>query len=696
MKNLMIMESPEKARTVMSFLSKDYKVIACKGHVIDLPKSSLGIDKKNGFKPKYIEIRNKKDVIAELKREAANADRILLAPDPDREGEAIAWHLSELLKCPEKTTRVTFNEITKKCVLSSINDTREIDMNLVNSQQARRVLDRLVGYEISPILWKKIKSGLSAGRVQSSVLKMIVDREREIEKFVPVEYWELDALLSTLKPKKKLTAHFYGDINGKLELENNDRIVEIEKELENAQYVVSEYKEGTKSLAPQPPYITSTLQQDASKRLNYKSAKTMSIAQKLYEGVDIKGVGAVGLITYMRTDSVRIADEAIDSVREYILNSYGSKYLPSKPNVYKSKKNSQDAHEAIRPTSIELTPEKVKASLTNEQYKLYKMIFERFVSSQMANAKNATVSVTITANDKYVFKASSSSRVFDGYKIVFEDSDSSKETTLPEMKAGDVLAFNGFDASQHFTQPPQKYTTASMIKEMESNGIGRPSTYSTTITTLTERYYIELDKNNSITPTELGMCVSDVVSKSFPEIVNVKFTASMEEKLDDIENGDNEWQRIIEEFYGPFEKSLKKAEGIEKVNVPVQVSEVPCPKCGEMMIVRTGRYGKFLACPKYPECKSTQPLPENEITVPCPICGGKLIRRRSNKFKTFIGCENYYNNPQCTFTSSGIPTGEKCPECGGYLYKDYKGKTKCNNFNCTMNKKSKKTEKESE
>ncbi len=695
MAKLMIVESPHKAKTISKFLGKEFKVLASGGHIVDLPKSKIGIKIEDGFQPQYSLISAKKELANELKDAASKADEIYLATDPDREGEAISWHLANLLKIPKNAAcRIVFNEITKNCVQNALKNPRTIDVDLVNAQQARRVLDRLVGYQISPILWHKIKSGLSAGRVQSAVTKMVVDREREIENFVPEEYWELDSVLSTIKPKKKFTVHFYGDKNGKIELKNQQQVESTINELENAKYCVSEYKEGSKSHNPQPPFTTSVLQQDASRKLGFTTKKTMMLAQQLYEGLEIQGVGAIGLVTYIRTDSVRIANEAIDDVRNYIKNNFDAKYLPSKPNYFKTKKNSQDAHEAIRPVSMSFTPESVKGSLTNDQYKLYKLIFERFVACQMSPAKYATINVSISANDKYIFKASTSKRTFDGFMTVYaSDKEEEIKTTLPELNVGDELTWVSFENQQFFTQPPLRYNEASLVKEMEVKGIGRPSTYAPTVSTILERDYIERDKK-TLKPTTLGVCVTDMMAENFPDIVDLKFTASMEEKLDDIENGDKDWIKVVTDFYGPFKKTLDKASQIERVKVPVVETEEPCPKCGAKMVIRSGRFGKFLACPNYPECKTTKPLPTDEVTVPCPKCGGKLVQRISKKGKKFYGCANY---PDCDFASTGLPTGEKCPECGGFLIRGFKGKILCNNFDCKYTKVYKKdSKKESE
>ena len=689
---LLIVESPSKAKTIGKFLGKEYKVLASGGHIVDLPKSKMGIDIEHDFKPQYTLMPSKKALANELKEEAEKADCVYLATDPDREGEAISWHLASLLKIDEnKPCRVVFNEITRNCVSTAVNEPRNIDIDLVNAQQARRVLDRLVGYEISPVLWHKIKSGLSAGRVQSAVTKMVVDREREIESFVPKEFWELNGIFTTGRSKKKFSAHFFGDKKGKIELENSDAVDKIVSQLENASFTVAEYKEGSKTMHPQPPFTTSVLQQDASRKLGFTTKKTMMLAQQLYEGVEIKDVGAVGLVTYIRTDSVRIAQEAINEARNYIAANYDAKYLPSKPNYFKTKKNSQDAHEAIRPASMALTPAQVKSSLTNDQYKLYNLIYQRFVACQMAPAKYATINVSIAAGD-YIFKCSTSKRSFDGFMAVYADKDDEEKSSgsLPEMKVGDELQLHDFEKQQHFTTPPQRYTEATLVKEMEIKGIGRPSTYAPTVSTILDRDYIEREKK-TLKPTVLGTCVTDMMAANFSNIVDLKFTASMEEQLDDVERGEKDWVKVISDFYGPFKITLDKANQIERVKVPVIETDEICPKCGAKMVIRSGRFGKFLACPNYPECKSTKPLPADEIKEPCPKCGGKLVQRVSKKGKKFYGCSNY---PECDFASTGLPTGERCPECGGYLIRGFKGKILCNSFDCKYVKTKKESDKE--
>jgi len=693
MAKLVIVESPAKAKTIGKFLGKDFLVKASGGHIIDLPKSTLGIKVEEDFQPEYTLIAAKKELAAELKDVAAESSEVYLATDPDREGEAISWHLSRLLKIPEdRTCRVVFNEITKNTVVNAIQEPRKIDMDLVNAQQARRVLDRLVGYQISPVLWRKVKSGLSAGRVQSVATRLVVDREREIEAFIPQEYWTLDALLSPQKAKKKFTAHFYGTEKKKQEPKSLSEVEEILAKLDGQKYFVKDYKEGTKNHNAFPPFTTSVLQQDASRKLGFTTKKTMMLAQQLYEGVEIASIGAVGLVTYIRTDSMRIAEEAIEEVRAYIEDHYGVKYLPAKPNVFKSKKNIQDAHEAIRPTSMTLSPESIKASVTNDQYKLYKLIFERFIACQMAPAKFATINVDIQASD-YIFKASSSKRIFDGYMAVYvdkEEEEKENENALPELKPGEELVWHEFVKDQHFTTPPLRYTEASLVKEMEVRGIGRPSTYAPTISTILDRDYIEREKKN-LKPTALGICVTDLMIANFSDIADVSFTAAMEERLDEVEEGKKNWVEIIRNFYGPFKIALDKAGDIERVKVPVEETDIPCEKCGAMMVIRSGRFGKFLACPKYPECKNTKPLPADEVKEPCPKCGGKLVQRRSKKGKKFYGCSNY---PNCDFASTGLPTGEKCPECGGFLVHGFRGKILCNNFECKYTKAYKKKETE--
>lgn len=682
MYKLLIVESPTKCRTIGKFLGKDYKVLASGGHIVDLPKSKIGVDVDHSFTPEYKTMAGKKETVDQIKRAAKDAEKVFLATDPDREGEAISWHIAHLLNIDEKDDcRVVFNEITSQAVKDGIKHPRPIDRNLVDAQQARRVLDRLVGYEISPVLWRKVKTGLSAGRVQSPAVKLIVDRQKAIDSFVPEEYWLLGVVL--LKDRKKFTASFYGTAEGKLELKTKEQTEEIISQLEGAEYVVTKYKEGKKKQHAPSPFTTSLLQQEASRKLGFSTKRTMSVAQSLYEGVEINGEG-VGLITYIRTDSLRIAAEAITEVREYIGEKYGSDYLPASPNYYKSKKNIQDAHESIRPTSLVRDPESIRVFLSGDQYKLYKLIFDRFVACQMSEAIYKTKAADLAASG-YIFRATASERVFDGFMTVYiegkDDSEEIKEKkqTLPALAEGDKPSFVEFKYDQHFTEPPPYYTEASLVKELEEQGIGRPSTYAPIISTIIERQYVERDKKKLI-PTALGICVNDFMLKSFPDIVNVHFTADMETKLDEVEDGEKNWVEVMKEFYGPFEKSVEKAGSSERVKVPVEETDIKCEKCGRNMVIRSSRFGKFLACPGYPECKNTKPLPEDEVSVPCPKCGGKLIKKTSKKsFKKFYGCENY---PDCDFAAPGLPTGEKCAECGGILVSGFKGHPFCINPDC--------------
>ncbi len=689
MSKLVIVESPSKIKTVKKTLGSDYTVMASKGHVRDLPKSQLGVDIEHGFTPKYINMQDKKDLIKELQFAAANSDAVYLATDPDREGEAISWHLAQLLSLNlNEANRVAFNEITESGIKAGMASPRKIDMNLVNAQQTRRVLDRIVGYNLSPFLWKKVKSGLSAGRVQTVALRLIVDREKEINAFVPVEYWTLDAKLSA--NRKTFTAAFYGSNNGtKIELSNQQHAEKIVRELENAVYSVSKVKKGVRNKQPAAPFITATLQQEASRKLGFNGQKTMRVAQTLYEGVDIAGVGSTGLITYMRTDSLRISDDARNAGNQYILSKYGNKYLPKSPRIYKSKANVQDAHEAIRPTNVNLTPETVKSSLTSDQYKLYKLIWERFVASLMANCVQDTVNVDITANG-YLFKASGYSVKFDGFTVLYEegkDDDSSDGSALPEMQEGDSLKLKSLDPNQHFTQPPARYTEPTLIQALKDNGIGRPSTYAPIISVIQQREYIEKEKK-SFKPTALGIVVSDLLVEHFKKIMDIKFTAGMENNLDSIGSGELIWNEIIEVFYKDFSVSLKKAENNltgKRIKVPVVETETVCDKCGRKMVVKSSRFGKFLACPGYPECKNTKPVPEDEVTTPCPKCGSKLVKRNSKKTgKKFYGCSNY---PTCDFAAPNVPTGDKCPECGGFILSGLRGRKYCMNSECPTRKK---------
>ena len=676
--NLVIVESPAKAKTISKYLGKNYTVEASMGHVRDLPKSKLGVDIEDNFTPKYITIRGKGELIAKLKKAAKKADKIYLATDPDREGEAISWHLANILKISEdETCRIVFNEITKGAVKESIKGARKINLNLVDAQQARRVLDRLVGYEISPILWKNVKWGLSAGRVQSAALKLICDKEEEIKAFEPKEYWTVDCVLK--KERKKFPIKLTKYENKKIEISNENEANKVISDLKENEYRVEKVKKGSRLKNPLPPFTTSTLQQEAAKKLNFITKRTMSIAQALYEGVDVKGFGTVGLITYMRTDSVRISEEAQGRAIEFIKESYGEEYIPEKLRVYKGKKNIQDAHEAIRPSHIEITPEIAKANLTPEQYKLYSLIWKRFIASQMASCALNTNSIDI-ANGKYTFKASGSTIKFDGFMKVYDytTEDDENDVLLPSLEEGEVLESSSVEGKQHFTQPPARYTEASFVKLLEEKGIGRPSTYVPTISTLLSREYVIREKKNLI-PTELGFIVNNIMSDYFKQIVDVDFTAGMERKLDNIEEGNEEWKKVVGEFFEPLQVAIEKAEKeISKVVIEDKVSDVPCDKCGRMMVIKKGRYGTFLACPGYPECKNAKPIVE-ELDVPCPKCGGKILAKRSKKGKKFFGCSNY---PNCDFVSWNEPIKEPCPKCGSYMTMKF-SKTKGNYAVCS-------------
>jgi len=675
---LIIVESPAKANTIKKFLGGNTKVVASMGHIRDLPKSKLGIDIEHDFEPEYINIRGKGDLIKSLKKDAKSAKKIYLATDPDREGEAIAWHLAHILQIPEDSVcRVTFNEITKETVQSSIKNPRKIDINLTDAQQARRVLDRIVGYKISPILWKKVKRGLSAGRVQSVAVKLIVDREEEIEKFIPEEYWNITAQLKDRKSRKSFEAKFYGENGKKLELHSKMEVDKILENLQDAKFIVEDVKKGQKKKSPAPPFTTSTLQQEASRKLNFSLKKTMSVAQGLYEGVKVTGKGSIGLITYMRTDSTRISKEAREAAKEHINSTYGSQYYENR--FYKTKENSQDAHEAIRPTYIELTPDKVKDSLNKDQLKLYELIYNRFIASQMAQAIYDTVAVNILANDKYNFKANGQTLKFKGFMSVYiegqEQSKEEKDSELPELELKQEVEKQKIDTKQSFTEPPARYTEASLVKALEEKGIGRPSTYSPTITTILERRYIEKQKKQLV-PTELGKVVNKLLTENFKDIVNVEFTANIETEFDRIAEGKEYWKKIIRDFYSPFEKTLEKAEKeLEHVEIKDEVSDVQCEKCGRMMVYKYGRYGKFLACPGYPECKNAKPIIET-IDVPCPVCGGIVQVRKTKRKKNYYICEN--NPESCNYISWNKPkNGEKwTPEENGAESKKSKKRVK--------------------
>ena len=652
---LIIVESPAKANTIKKFLGGSTKVVASMGHIRDLPKSKMGIDIEHDFEPEYINIRGKGDLIKSLKADAKKAKKVYLATDPDREGEAIAWHLAYILGIPEDSVcRVTFNEITKETVQESIKHPRKIDMNLTDAQQARRVLDRIVGYKISPVLWKKVRRGLSAGRVQSVAVKLICDREEEIEKFIPEEYWNIIATLLDENSNKTFIAKLYGKNKKKIELHSKEEVDEILKNIENGKYIVTEVKKGQKKRTPAPPFTTSTMQQEASRKLGFTLKKTMSVAQGLYEGVKVEGRGTVGLITYMRTDSTRISDEARAAAKKEIVKLYGEEYYENR--YYKTKQNSQDAHEGIRPTYVDLNPEEIKDSLSKDQYKLYKLIYNRFLASQMQAAVYDTISANIDVNE-YNFRASGQSLKFKGFMTLYvETSDNQnsedEESFVPDLKENQEVQKKKLDSKQSFTQPPPRYTEASLVKALEEKGIGRPSTYSPTITTILERRYIEKEQKQLI-PTELGKVVNKLLTENFSDIINVEFTAKIEEEFDEVAEGKEEWKQVIREFYGPFEKEVEKVENeLEHVELVEEVSDVPCDKCGRMMVVKYGRFGKFLACPGYPECKNTKPIVET-IDVPCPKCGGKIQVRKSKKKRKFYICEN--NPKSCDYISWNKP-----------------------------------------
>lgn len=654
---LIIVESPAKANTIKKFLGGKTKVVASMGHIRDLPKSKLGVNIENNFEPEYINIRGKGDLIKSLKKDAKSAKKVYLATDPDREGEAIAWHLAHILDIPEDSkSRVTFNEITKTAVQKAIKEPRQIDINLVNAQQARRVLDRIVGYKISPVLWKKVRKGLSAGRVQSVAVKLIVDREKEIEDFIPEEYWNIIAKLIDTKSKKGFDAKLVGKNNKKLEIHSKEEVDEILKNIKNAKFIVKDVKKGERKRNPAPPFTTSTMQQEASRKLNFSLKKTMSVAQTLYEGVKIPEKGTVGLITYMRTDSTRISEEARKVAKEVVEATYGNEYYENR--YYKTKADAQDAHEAIRPTYIDIKPEQIKDSLTNDQYKLYRLIYNRFLASQMKSAIFDTLAVAIDAND-YNFKANGQSIKFKGFMTLYVEGTDEKEDEIgqiPLLEVNQEVEKEKIESKQSFTEPPPRYTEASLVKALEEKDIGRPSTYSPTITTILTRHYIEKEAKQLV-PTELGKVVNKLLTENFPEIINVEFTAEIENEFDEIAAGKENWKQMISEFYGPFEKELEKVEKeLEHVQLEEEVSDVPCEKCGRMMVIKYGRYGKFLACPGYPECKNVKPYIET-IDEPCPKCGGKVQIRKTKNRRTFYICEN--NPEKCDYISWTKPKKEK-------------------------------------
>ncbi len=671
MSKLVIVESPAKAHTIQKYLGPDYEVLASMGHVRDLPASRLSVDVKNDFAPNYENIKGKGELIKKLRNEAKKSDYVYLATDPDREGEAISWHLAQLLKLDEtEQNRVTFNEITKSGIKYGMEHPRCIDQQLVDAQQARRVLDRIVGYEISPFLWKKIRKGLSAGRVQSVAVRLIVDREDEIRAFTPEEYWTLEALLAKQGAKTKpFTAKYYGTGGKKCEITSEEQANALKAAAEREPFLIKSIKTGTRQKNPAPPFITSTLQQDASRRYGFQAKRTMKVAQELYEGINLPDMGAVGLITYMRTDSLRISDEALSAAHDYIKRTYGDSYALAKPRTFRSKSNAQDGHEAIRPTMIELSPMKIKDSLSADQFKLYKLVWERFIASQMAACVQDTVSADITAGE-HLFKASGFSVRFDGYTRLYtetQDNDEEQGTNLPRLEEGEQLNLKELKPGQHFTQPPPRYTEATLIRELEENGIGRPSTYAPTLSTILQRGYVERE-GKALKPTIVGETVTRLMKEQFGKIVDVKFTAEMEKELDEVEEGKTEWVGMMHHFYDDFTEMLQSAEkNMEgtKMKIPDEETDIVCELCGRKMVVRHGKYGKFLACPGFPECKNTKTL-QQETPGSCPRCGKKVLAKKSKTGRTYYGCED---NPACGFMTWDIPLEEKCPRCGSSLFK---------------------------
>lgn len=702
MSKLVIVESPHKATMIKKYLGKGYDVTASVGHIRDLPAAKLSVDIKNDFAPKYAIVKGKEKLVKELKEKASKSDEVLLATDPDREGEAISWHLATVLDLPlDSTNRVKFNEINEKAVKNGISKPEKIDMDLVDSQQARRILDRLVGYKLSPFVSQKIRRGLSAGRVQSVAVRLVVDREAEIRKFVPEEYWSLDAKFTAPSSKKAFKAAFTGDQKGKIKIGSKEESDAILKRLDNAEYEAASVKKGSRKRQPAPPFTTSTMQQDASKKLGFQAKRTMKIAQELYEGMEVEGFGATGLITYMRTDSLRISDEARADGNTFIENTYGKNYLPEKPRFYKTKASAQDGHEAIRPTNPAITPEIAKKSLNPEQFKLYSLVWKRFMASLMANCIQDTVKIEIKAvgtadkgSDRYcTFNASGYTVRFDGYTKLYEaaSDEDEDEGKLPEIKQGDELKLKELIGNQHFTQPPARYTEGSLIKMLEETGVGRPSTYASIVSTITAREYV-IREQKQLKPTELGEAVVNLLKEHFPDIVNVKFTASMESDLDKVEHHEVDYIAMLHTFYDNFDKTLAQAktdmEGV-KIKLKEDETDIPCEKCGRMMVVKTGRFGKFLACPGYPDCKNTKPL-VIETNAKCPLCGGKVIQKKSKKGYAFFGCGNY---PECNFMTWDKPTDEVCPKCGKSLFKKKGGILACLDEKCGFEKKAERKKK---
>lgn len=669
-KNLVIVESPAKSKTIGKYLGSDYKVMASMGHLRDLPKSKMGVDIENGFEPEYIPVKGRESTIKELKAAAKSSDKVYLATDPDREGEAISWHLKELLNLDDdKTYRVTFNEITKNVVRDSINNPREIDKDLVDAQQARRILDRVVGYKLSPFLWRKVRRGLSAGRVQSVATRLVCDREEEIRQFVPKEYWNLSAVLEREKGAQ-LSAAFHGVGTKKMELGCAEDVEKVETAVKGDKFIITDVKKTDKKRSPAPPFITSTLQQEASRRLGMTPRRTMSIAQQLYEGVEITGHGSVGLITYMRTDSLRLSEEALAAAKSFIVSKYGESFHPGNPRRFKSKGSAQDAHEAIRPSNASMTPESIKGNLTNDQYRLYRLIWSRFIASQMSQAVYDSLTITVESAG-YTFKTNYSSLKFAGFTAVYEegrdDEQEEKNVPLPDLQAGDEVALIKLEKEQKFTQPPSRYTEATLIRVMEETGIGRPSTYAPTISTILDREYV-IKEGKNLRPTPLGEVVTKLMKDRFTDIVDLKFTARMETELDSVEKGEKQWKNVLGEFYGPFDSALENAEKAmenERVKVPEEETEEICENCGRKMVIKSGRFGRFLACPGYPECKFTKPLVE-VMPGKCPKCGSRILKRKSKNGYTYYACEK---GQACGFMTWDIPTKDDCPECGMTMFK---------------------------
>ena len=695
--NLVIVESPVKAKTIEKFLGNGYKVTASNGHLIDLPKSKIGVDIENNFEPNYIVIRGRSTILNGLKKEAKKAKKVYLATDPDREGEAISWHIAKALNIEDKDDcRIEFNEITEKAVKNAIAHPRGIDIRRVNAQQARRVLDRLVGYKLSPLLWSKVRRGLSAGRVQSVAVRLLVDRENEIRDFVPREYWTITALLTDTAGHNQYEAKFYGKDGKKYEPATEEETNAILAALKQATFTVKDVKKREKRRRPLAPFTTSTMQQDAGRKLGFTSKRTMIVAQGLYEGVKVSDTQTVGLITYMRTDSTRVAQEAQQAARAFIGERFGDKYVPEKPNIYAGRKNAQDAHEAIRPTYMNYTPESLKGRLTPDQFKLYSLIYNRFLASQMAAALYDTMSVEILA-DNYNFRAAFSKLTFNGYLAVYQETVEEEEevnASMPPLKAGEEQKLKKLTPKQNFTSPPPRYSEAALVKALEEKGIGRPSTYAPIISTIVDRQYVKREKK-LLYPTELGEIVTQLMKDHFADIVNVEFTAEMEEKLDDVESEGKDWKALLADFYGPFEQELEKAEKeVPRVQIPDRPAGIICEKCGAEMVYKSGRFGEFIACPNYPTCKNTKTI-KTTIKTPCPLCGGTVVQKKTKKGKTFFGCENY---PTCEFVSWYMPIEEKCPKCGAYMVlKRGNGQStykRCSNPECETNKKSAKKEKD--